>query len=106
VIGFDAVKHLVCAGSSAGRRGSTGNLPYLPELPCDDIGQGLSRPSHRRLVMTDTPQFCRHHLKRSSCRTFLREYDKLPSNALRGRRPPRYLLALPSSNLIEAGNGG
>src|SRR3984893_12269415 len=45
----------------------------------DDIGQGLSRPFHRRLVVSNTLQLLLvHHLKALKLPSFLREYDNLP----------------------------
>src|ERR1700720_2993584 len=69
----------------------------------DDLGQGLSRPSHRRLSMSDTPQLLlAHHLKALKLPTFLREYDKLAQQcAAEGVDHPRYLLRLVELELID-----
>src|SRR3954464_7516564 len=69
----------------------------------DDIGQGLSRPSCRCLVMSDTPQILlAHHLKALKLPTFLREYDKVAQQcAAEGVDHPRYLLRLAELELIE-----
>src|SRR5204863_8182055 len=68
-----------------------------------DLGQGLSRPSHRRLAMSDTPQLLlAHHLKALKLPTFLREYDKLAQQcAAEGVDHPRYLLRLAELELNE-----
>ena len=68
-----------------------------------NIGQGLSRPSHRRLVVSDTPQLLlAHHLKALRLPSFLREYDKLAQQcAAEGVDHPRYLLRLAELELID-----
>jgi len=69
----------------------------------DDIGQGLSRPFHRRLVVSDTPQLLLvHHLKALKLPSFLREYDNLPQQcAAEGVDHPRYLQRLAELELID-----
>jgi hypothetical protein len=68
-----------------------------------DTGQGLSRPFHRRLVLSDTPQLLLvHHLKALKLPSFLREYDKLAQQcAAEGVDHPRYLLRLAELELID-----
>ena len=50
--------------------------------------------------MTDTPQvLLAHHLRQLKLPTFLREYDKVATEAAReGLDHPRYLCASPNSN--------
>jgi hypothetical protein len=65
-IGSDAVKHLVlCRIERRPPRLDLTVYPYLPRASVAiDVGQGLSRPSRRSLVMSDTPQLLlAHHLK-------------------------------------------
>ena len=104
-IGFDAVKHLVlCRIERRPPRLDLTVYPYLPRATRgDDLGQGLSRPSRRGLVMSDTPQLLlAHHLKALRLPTFLREYDKLAQQcAAEGVDHPRYLLRLAELELIE-----
>src|SRR5262249_52455016 len=67
------------------------------------LSQGLSRPSRRRPVMSDTPQLLlAHHLRALKLPTFLREYDKLAQQCgAEGVDHPRYLLRLAELELIE-----
>jgi DNA replication protein DnaC len=104
-IGFDAVKHLVLPDRAPAPRLDLTVYPYLPAAGerRDDLGQGLSRPSRRSLVMSDTPQLLfAHHLKALKLPTFLREYDKLARQcAAEGVDHPRYLLRLAELERID-----
>src|SRR4029079_14673815 len=69
----------------------------------DDIGQGLSRPSCRCLVISDTPQILlAHHVKALMLQMISRVYHKIASQCAAERVDhPRYLLRLAELELIE-----
>src|SRR5215212_1303470 len=89
-------------GCATPNAGSSLSLPAEGDRG-DDIGQGLSRPSRRGLIMSDTPQLLLvHHLKALRLPTFLREYDKIAQQcAAEGVDHPRYLLRLGELELID-----